>query len=658
VPPPAAHRVVSPRAALHHGLLALAFLAAAAHAEPLAPAAKALVDEARAAMRNDPERSRALAEQALAELARRPDVDLQVQAHWVLCDYQAERDRNAAQKHLAAARVLLPRASQPQLAAQLLGCEGDLSELAGDSTRAMALYEESVAAAQAAHDDEVLANALFQRGYLRGVRGDLATGLSDLRRAIDIYERAHLPQQASNTLNAVATLYDRMGDHVQARRYFEETLKVQRGAGLLREQAVTYHNLGRALENLGDWPGARASFESVLALSKQIAYPRAEAYALRGLASVDNAEGHGEAALRLLDRASELLAKAPDERLRAQVALQRGIAWRLVHRPAQSLAELNEALKVFDAAESKAEAAITHGELAATHAALGDYKSAYEQGALFKDASDRLLKRQIDERFATLKVEFDTAVTDRENQALKREKIATERALAQEQRASALRAVALVLAALLVAILAVLMLRHRRTSRQMRGLAMTDELTRLSNRRHLMAQLQDMVAAGRSGAVLIADLDLFKAINDRHGHLVGDEILRAVAATLGEAVPPHAQLGRLGGEEFIVLLPHTGLDEALEIAERARRAVAALDASRWLPDRGVTISIGVTVCLAKDTLSATLRRADEALYDAKAGGRNCVRANAPGVPGGRRETAAPAAASPSGLHFIAPDTVQ
>ncbi|CAN5166917.1 diguanylate cyclase [soil metagenome] len=591
-------------------------------------AAQTSLQRSRAAVRNDPDRSRALAEQALQFLAQQPDADLEVDAHLLLCDYNAERNRSAALQHLEAARGLLPRTTRPALAAQVAGCEGDLSELAGDNARALSLYDRSVTLAEAAHADEVLANALYQRGYLRGLRGELANGLADLRRANDIYERLRLPEEALNTLMAVATLYDRMGDHAKARRYFADALQAQRSAGLVREQAVTQHNLGRALERLGDWPAAREAFEAAFQLSQQIAYPRGEAYGLRGLASVSNAEGDGISALLLLDRATILLRKAPDERLRAQIALQRGVALRLVHRLIESVASLGDALAVFQAADSQVEVASTRNELATSHAALGDYKSAYEQASQFAALSDRLLQRQIEERYASLKVEFDTAVTDRENQLLKREKIATDRALAQEQRASGLRAVALALAAVLVALLAMLVLRHYRTSQRMRGLAMTDELTQLANRRHVLSTLQAIVTAGKPCSLLIADLDLFKPINDEHGHLVGDAILRAVAAALRGAMPAHAHLGRLGGEEFIVLLPGATHEQALTIAERTRAVVEAIDARQWLPNRGVTISIGLTVCTPQDDLAEALRRAEEALYDAKRSGRNCVRSAA------------------------------
>ncbi|WP_395701334.1 diguanylate cyclase domain-containing protein [Aquabacterium sp.] len=598
---------------------------------------RTLLDQSRAAVRNDPERSRQLAQQALAELARQPDADLEVLAHVQLCDYFSERDRPQAEQHLQAGQALLPRSTRPALAAQLLGCEGELRELAGDSARALQLYERAVANAEQSHDSEVLANALYQRGYLRGVRGELASGLADLKRASDLFDRLQKTEEGLNTLLAAALLYDRMGDPAQARRHFEQALAAQRRAGLQREQAVTLHNLGRALENLGDHAAARESFNASLALSEKLGYPRGRAYALRGLASVANREGDGATALRQAQAAAALLGQAPDQRLQAQIALQQGIALRLLQRPAESLQVLGQALGMFEKADSPAEATATRGELATTQAALGDYKAAFEQAQAFKAASDRLLKRQIDERFASLRNETEATAAQRENAA-------TQRALAEEQRANRLRTVSLLLASLLVAVLSVLLLRHRRAGRRMHALAMTDELTQLRNRRAVLDTLQQQLARGERGALLIADLDLFKPINDQHGHLVGDAILRAVAEVLRNVMPREAELGRLGGEEFVAVLPGAEREAALGVAEAARAAVAALDASRWLPDRGVSISIGVTGFAHGDTLTDILRRADEALYEAKHAGRNRVRwmARAPAA-----EDYAPSPAAPA-----------
>ena len=130
--------------------------------------------------------------------------------------------------------------------------------------------------------------------------------------------------------------------------------------------------------------------------------------------------------------------------------------------------------------------------------------------------------------------------------------------------------------------------------------------------------------------MLIIDIDHFKSINDQHGHAEGDEALKLVASELRSAVREPAFLGRLGGEEFVVVLPDTGVDDAAVIAERIREEVMRIDTRRWLADRKITVSIGVTVSVPQaDSPSTMLQRADTALYAAKRGGRNQVNVTLP-----------------------------
>jgi diguanylate cyclase (GGDEF)-like protein len=127
-------------------------------------------------------------------------------------------------------------------------------------------------------------------------------------------------------------------------------------------------------------------------------------------------------------------------------------------------------------------------------------------------------------------------------------------------------------------------------------------------------------------SILIIDIDHFKSINDRHGHLIGDEALRQVSANLRGAIADPAFFGRLGGEEFAAVLPGTALEDARSTAEFLRERVLRLDLSRWLGDRRLTVSIGIaTSTPGRDSISSMLRRADSALYCAKDAGRNCVR---------------------------------
>jgi diguanylate cyclase len=158
--------------------------------------------------------------------------------------------------------------------------------------------------------------------------------------------------------------------------------------------------------------------------------------------------------------------------------------------------------------------------------------------------------------------------------------------------------------------------------------AATDPLTGLANRRAFDTALREAAAdamnTGRPLAVLIADVDHFKAVNDRWGHDTGDAVLRMVAGCLTQAVRGRDIVARHGGEEFSVILPETPVDGAEAVAENLRKSVSqthlALEASNTVLT--VTISVGVTVYEAGEKLTDTLARADRALYRAKQNGRN------------------------------------
>src|SRR4051812_40669453 len=215
--------------------------------------AASLLDRATVDMRTDPEASKRSADQALKLLEKQPDPDLEVQARLILCDYYAERDTATAERQIEAGNALLPKAQRKGLKAGLLDCRGQMFETAGNNAKARALYEQAVTVAAETHDDEMLAQSLFSRGYLLGLEGEYAAGLGDLKRARTLFEKLEKPVHALTVLNSIATQYDRMGDNSQAVYIYSRALKAQREAGMQREQAVTLHNLGRAYENLHEW---------------------------------------------------------------------------------------------------------------------------------------------------------------------------------------------------------------------------------------------------------------------------------------------------------------------------------------------------------------------------------------------------------------------
>lgn len=153
--------------------------------------------------------------------------------------------------------------------------------------------------------------------------------------------------------------------------------------------------------------------------------------------------------------------------------------------------------------------------------------------------------------------------------------------------------------------------------------AQTDPLTQLLNRRGLNAVLDYYQTLRQPFSVLALDIDHFKNVNDSWGHDVGDRVIQQVASTLRASARQSDVVCRNGGEEFLMLLPGTALEEALIIAERVRLGIA----EAWLTDVGrITLSIGVSAWSGQQdvTLEDSLKQADAALYQAKNSGRNCV----------------------------------
>ncbi|MGC9667831.1 diguanylate cyclase [Planosporangium sp. 12N6] len=217
-------------------------------------------------------------------------------------------------------------------------------------------------------------------------------------------------------------------------------------------------------------------------------------------------------------------------------------------------------------------------ELASCHAAIGDYRSAYEYLETFHGEWSQLRSQQSEAAASVVQAVFD--IED-----------------------------------------------ARRRSREYQQLAERDPLTGLWNRRKceedLSALLEAPAAERGPASVAILDLDHFKQINDRFSHSVGDRVLCVVAQLLRDTAGPDGRAVRLGGEEFLLILPVDGA-AAREICERLRGAVAAHDWSTVCPGLYVTTSVGVTEMGPDDDYSALLRRADDHLYLAKNLGRDRV----------------------------------
>lgn len=151
--------------------------------------------------------------------------------------------------------------------------------------------------------------------------------------------------------------------------------------------------------------------------------------------------------------------------------------------------------------------------------------------------------------------------------------------------------------------------------------AQTDPMTGLYNRRGLATRLESLSQLGEDFAVIALDIDLFKSINDSYGHDVGDEVIKQLAIQIRDSSRDSDILCRSGGEEFLMLLPGTRPNVAIQVANRLRNKVETMEIPGIHP---ITISLGVAYWNGESMPEEALKRADEALYRAKENGRNRV----------------------------------
>ena len=178
------------------------------------------------------------------------------------------------------------------------------------------------------------------------------------------------------------------------------------------------------------------------------------------------------------------------------------------------------------------------------------------------------------------------------------------------------------------------------------SLALTDSLTGLYNRRYLTSHLESMAERARSSAkplsVLMIDIDHFKVVNDTYGHAAGDDVLRAIAVEIGRSVREFDLTARIGGEEFVVVMPDTTGGAAMAVADRLCSTIAEnqVEITALNQKLSVTASIGIATLLGpNESATNLLSRADEAMYRAKKGGRNRVVVHE-SMPNGEQDRAA------------------
>ena len=514
--------------------------------------------------------------------------------------------------------------------ARMRVCRGYTYENLGKISLALEDYEAGVQDARRFKDDDLLARALVLRGEQR-MQGSLyADALEDLKAAYDLALKLKDLGQQRYALNAIANVYaDRnVREYDRALEYYGRLLAVNEEKGDVRGQATAHFNIASTLESKGDLQGARKHFENALLFDRGRGVAEDIAFDERAYAVVLSKLGEHRNAISTLNHALALYeAQQPkDAHAVHAVLLSRGGALRRAGRYSEALADLEAAFRHFGQARNQRFLEKIHEERALAFAGLGDWRNAYAAQLLRNTAQQEVQRQLIDERTTRLRMQFEADQAKLRNSELEHRNALQQAELTTTARVRHWQVVALGLSFAVIGLLCLFIARQVRAGRRMRDLAMTDELTRLPNRRHFMAVAREAFSGGRGTAVTLAaiDIDHFKRINDTGGHAVGDVVLQRVAHALRVALRPGDLIGRIGGEEFMVLLRGASRDDAIAAAQRLREAVQAIDCGDLPRGIATSISVGVAERHDSESLDVVCQRADMALYQAKQNGRNRV----------------------------------
>jgi diguanylate cyclase (GGDEF)-like protein len=619
----------------HRRLRAIAVLTAAfgcavpLHAEP---AGSAAFDRLAAYLEND---ATVLSiEQRRRENARLhallPAGDVTRELRWrALTCWTAHDDVQAGLAFAQASLERARRAGDRPAQIRLGYCVGGHQEMTDTPQAALGEYESALRLAQALGDSRLIADGLVWRGLSHSLLGDQARALQDLFEAQRRYEAGGWRQSARMNLQGIAIAYRRMGEHDKALEYLATTREASRAASDWSSLVLDLLQTAFAYEELNQPERAIAMYREAEDIARRHTTPYDVGAAHLGVTGALVMLRRFDEALAMGERTRREFAALRDVSNEGMIELYVGQAHAGLGRHARALPHFDRAVRDFERAGNERYLEMVFPARSASLHALGRHAEAVRDFKRHLAVRETLQAKLGDQRAQMLRYRFDAARRDDDNRRLAHENALREQEAATLAAARAWQSAAIALIAALVLVLGALVHRQLAHTRRLRVLALTDELTGVANRRSIELAAEDAIAAARrSGTPLTAltfDIDRFKAINDTYGHCAGDEALARVARACQGTLRQFDRLGRTGGEEFLVLLPDTGLDAALPIAERLRQQAEALSFEDLAPGLRITLSIGAAALRPDETaLEPLTRRADAALYRAKQAGRNRV----------------------------------
>ncbi|WP_351014622.1 diguanylate cyclase [Shewanella sp. AC91-MNA-CIBAN-0169] len=511
----------------------------------------------------------------------------------------------------------------------LLLCLGYYKQFSGQLDEALDDLSNAINNAYELEDPRLIADGRSIRGAMLSYQGNYSSALEDLITSQQLYENLNLTYWANDNLSELAASYRRFGDAETALKYQIKLEQVYLKANQQIEADNINNQIAFSLLELGRIDESTARFKQSLTFWKT----------QKDNVAIADAKTNVAGNLIKLDKIDEALVLLKEAEKEIPVSHDGPHSSLMLYLAQAYLAtnELDKALEYSQLASidfnrggnqrGESENIYIKSDI---YQAKGDIENALKTLQKFIKMHMALDKQNMSDRNSEMQARFNTNKIQTENEWLIQRDKDKEQQLQILQRNESMQIIIIILVAIILIIVSMFAYKQVIRKQLFRRLALTDELTKLANRRDTYSQghyfLKSSKLSGKPFSIISFDADHFKIVNDTLGHDMGDKVLVKLASISTSMMRDTDVVGRVGGEEFLILLPNIDKTKAIEIANRLIETIADYDWTQIAPNLHQTVSAGVASYSNEEDLSPLLLKADKALYSAKAAGRNCVKA--------------------------------
>ena len=570
-------------------------------------------------------------DKALAEFSEIAKDDVYERAYAdlvILSLYVKLQDSNAVSQKVSHLKPIIANFDTPLYTADLLLVEALNYKQMGKPDKALDVVNQSLVIAEELDIGKTIANIKAIKGHVLRAKGENVAALESFLTSYEYFKASGHKTQISATVSSIAQIYDATGEYETAIKYYKDSLAYLDPETQAYYVSIIHYNIASAYTRAEDFELAKQHFDLSIKLSEELEDKVGIAYVNASLGEIALKEYRYKSALSYFQSGFEVFEQSKDKQMLMNSHIGMAKSFKELGKVKDAIQHIEKGILLAKELDNKENDEVIYHVASKIYQAQGQFRQALEYYKIYAKTIEDIHLEEKQNQLDELKVKYDTEQKEARNLLLENQKQLAESALIKKDLQQRLMWLMLLLAALLIVSITYFLWRQISIRKRFAMLALTDELTGAPNRRNIMAYASEQfdIALSTESTLYIGilDLDYFKSVNDRFGHDVGDRVLRAFYDAVNSNILNKCKIGRLGGEEWLLVMPQfTKQDlEALFIA--ANKSLSKLNIPALPASHVITFSMGVSQVLGeRDDLGALLKRADDAVYQAKHAGRNC-----------------------------------